>query len=864
MTLCGLCNHIPWLNTRERSRNPVIQHSVVEIGKEAKAPAPDTAANNPAPDRQPFKSVEGGDQTPHNASITQLVRNTEEPGLRSTHASTPEVTAAGLDDTLHASLGSELHNELRRGHRHSLGSWGEGLPCLADAIPAKTERGSAPKEQGETEIESENQVREVLSESTSRTESLSIADTCSLAPSKPQDRIEVGLTTREGQELPPNEVPLHPPTSEAVPVHPKGSDLDLPVEYEGNSATGQDGLVECSSEASTGAGSIRLADADELQGELIREPRPTFGWLVDLYKGRWVSPDGQTHDVAIKVLRPLAFGGDEGANEKRGASLLRQSKAWASVRHRNVLAFLGCRLGKEPCIVLPWCRNGNITMYLAQHPEMQRIDKIVLLHQASLGLRHLHTLFPTISHGNICPENILINDPGEAVISDFNLSKVVEEESTGISTSGAQWSKTSGYTAPELLMSDSELLAPLPVDIYSFGGTTLAVMSGLLPHHRIFGRGSRGRFFLAIMGGAVPVPSDHPNLPDTDPLWELMNMCWTFDPKERPSINEVVGMLGRQAKEDVQSIISFSPSPSVNIANAVDGETGLSDTELDVVTELPGELIHETDPPHEKTVHGGFADVVKGRWTRPDGQTITVAIKYLRTVAMQTSHGNQEAVARMNKRVDREVLIWRGLHSPYILELYGFRSGEQPCLISPWCNNGTLMDYLEAHPLLVVVDKLELLVQAGKGLQYLHEHSPPISHGDIKPSNILIDDSNCARLCDFGLSQFLEQLNPELQTSFVGQGSKGYQAPELIRDGVQDLPSDVYAFGCVVLEVMSGKPPFYKLKAGKAFLVISAGSSPEPSAHPKLPPSDPIWDILRKCWAAPLVRPTIREVVRMV
>ncbi|KAG9027501.1 hypothetical protein FS837_004251, partial [Tulasnella sp. UAMH 9824] len=435
-------------------------------------------------------------------------------------------------------------------------------------------------------------------------------------------------------------------------------------------------------------------------------------------------------------------------------------------------------------------------------------------------------------------------------------------QATGLTTSGDQWSKMSGYSSPELLTSDSTIVAPLPADIYAFGGVILAVLSGLSPHYNIM---TRGRLFVAVIGGAVPVPADHPGLLHTDPLWEFMNICWAFEPNDRPTVQQVANTLGRQRKENAPSTVSSKSIRSREVLEPVDEgpDVELPDSKLDLLAELPGELNHETDPLFENTLRGGFSDVVKGRWTRPDGETVTVAIKYLRTVAMQTSPTTQDKVARMNKRMDREVLVWRGLNSRYILELYGFRSGEQPCLVSPWCKNGTLHDYLTAHPTLVVLDKLELLVRTGKGLQYLHEHSPPISHGDIKPSNILIDDNNRPRLCDFGLSQFLEQANPELQTSFVGQGSKGYQAPEVVRDGLQDLPSDVYAFGCLVLEVMSGNPPFYKLKAPKAFLAISAGSIPEPSAHPKLPPSDPIWDILRKCWAAPSARPAAKAVVQM-
>ncbi|KAG8928124.1 hypothetical protein FRC01_006420 [Tulasnella sp. 417] len=539
--------------------------------------------------------------------------------------------------------------------------------------------------------------------------------------------------------------------------------------------------------AGAGETDVHTSLGYELQGELTRGKRHSVGSLVDVYRGVWIKPESGAVEVAIKVLRAFAPLGDEGPSDRRQA-----------------------------------------------------------LHQAALGLQHLHSRDPPVVHGNICPENVLINDFKAAVLSDFDLSRAIEEK-TGFTTTGAG-GQANRYLAPEAFTADWPSSATFPTDIYAFGGVILTAMSGRPPHHHILGV---GRYLLAVMQGAIPTPADHPGLPGSDSLWNLMSTCWANGPTDRPSIDKVVNFLGRETSEDAQGQPSSPVTlrvPLLTVDSAVDEAGSLNDvaeSDLQLVTELPGELAPEKDPSLEKTRQGGFADVVRGRWTRPDGVTVAVAIKYLRTVVMQKTRTPKERVLRVNKRVDREALVWRRLRSPYILEFYGFRSGDQPCLVSPWCNNGTLNEYLQAHPELTAVDKLNLLVQAGKGLQYLHHLLPPISHGDIKPSNILIDDSNCPRLCDFGLSRFLGEINPELQTSFLGQGTKGYQSPELVRDGVQDLPGDVYAFGCLILEVMSGHAPFYKLKPGKAILVTTAGSTPEPSAHPSLPATDPLWNIMR-------------------
>lgn len=94
------------------------------------------------------------------------------------------------------------------------------------------------------------------------------------------------------------------------------------------------------------------------------------------------------------------------------------------------------------------------------------------------------------------------------------------------------------------------------------------------------------------------------------------------------------------------------------------------------------------------------------------------------------------------------------------------------------------------------------LIQAARGLDYLHTRSPPIAHGDVKPGNVLIKDNDEAAFCDFGLARAMQTRRTLLTTSNQGQGSKGYQSAELIEgDGRPTPQSDVYAFGGLILAV---------------------------------------------------------------
>ncbi|XP_023004392.1 probable receptor-like protein kinase At1g80640 isoform X3 [Cucurbita maxima] len=100
--------------------------------------------------------------------------------------------------------------------------------------------------------------------------------------------------------------------------------------------------------------------------------------------------------------------------------------------------------------------------------------------------------------------------------------------------------------------------------------------------------------------------------------------------------------------------------------------------------------------------------------------------------------------------------------------------------------------------------RMKIAVDIARGLEYLHEHrSPPVVHRDLKSSNILLDSDFNAKLSDFGLTVNLGAQNKNIKLS----GTLGYVAPEYLLDGKLTDKSDVYAFGVVLLELLTGKKP---------------------------------------------------------
>ncbi|KAG8950319.1 hypothetical protein FRC04_007761 [Tulasnella sp. 424] len=180
--------------------------------------------------------------------------------------------------------------------------------------------------------------------------------------------------------------------------------------------------------------------------------------------------------------------------------------------------------------------------------------------------------------------------------------------------------------------------------------------------------------------------------------------------------------------------------------------------------------------------------------------------------------------------------------------------------------NGSLVSYLDNNPNLSRPKKIQLLEQITHGLAFLHSQSPPICHADIKPENVLINDLCEATLSDFGLSRVIQEI--DISTGFTtGDGPKGSQrfmAPELFEEDnpKPTLGTDIYAFGGLVLAVMSGSPPFAHIKApAKVMFRIISEEHPKPEEHPKLERNDPLWSLMALCWARePKMRPTISDV----
>jgi serine/threonine protein kinase len=179
-------------------------------------------------------------------------------------------------------------------------------------------------------------------------------------------------------------------------------------------------------------------------------------------------------------------------------------------------------------------------------------------------------------------------------------------------------------------------------------------------------------------------------------------------------------------------------------------------------------------------------------------------------IKMLHAHLVRDVVQR--KRFEQEAQALFLLEHRNIVKLRDFGSTEngKPYLIMDFLKGKPLSEILKEGGPLPVNRALGLFLQMCDALEHAHQKS--IIHRDIKPSNIVLveddDDEDCVRIVDFGIAKLAhDEINPGLTQTGDVFGSPLYMSPEQCLGHKLDSRSDMYALGCVMYEVLSGKPP---------------------------------------------------------
>jgi hypothetical protein len=197
----------------------------------------------------------------------------------------------------------------------------------------------------------------------------------------------------------------------------------------------------------------------------------------------------------------------------------------------------------------------------------------------------------------------------------------------------------------------------------------------------------------------------------------------------------------------------------------------------------------------KKLGEGGRGIVFKAEDTRLGR---TVAIKVIKGEGL-----DQESFARF----EQEAKATAGLSHPNIVAIYDIgQEGESHYLILEFVDGPNLSGLISSQPgaRCDAATTLRIGSQVCQALEYAHSHG--ILHRDIKPENIMITSAGLPKLMDFGLARALG--GPNLTQRGVIVGTPSYLPPEQALGKRSDTRSDLYSLGCVLYEMVTGKPPF--------------------------------------------------------
>ena len=204
---------------------------------------------------------------------------------------------------------------------------------------------------------------------------------------------------------------------------------------------------------------------------------------------------------------------------------------------------------------------------------------------------------------------------------------------------------------------------------------------------------------------------------------------------------------------------------------------------------------------HKKIGQGGFGSVyLCENWDTG----VPLAMKQVDT-SLQNERGKKKVEA-----LYREMLILRKLRHKHIVMYYGMlQEKDSFSILMEYAKGGTIHDLILRQGALQEKEVSRYSQQILKGLLYLHENK--IVHRDLKCANILLDNYNNCKLTDFGISKHTDDIR-SLSGCGTDCGTIYWMSPESIQREKYGKRSDIWSFGCTVLEMLNAKPPFSEFR----------------------------------------------------
>ncbi|KAG8959910.1 hypothetical protein FRC03_007316 [Tulasnella sp. 419] len=259
------------------------------------------------------------------------------------------------------------------------------------------------------------------------------------------------------------------------------------------------------------------------------------GSYVTVWRGKLLYPPrSPPYEVAIKVITVDAEDEDHDRLLRR---MFREIYPVYNLRpHPNIVPVKGYVLDQNSAwIVSPWQENGNARHYLRHNDAA---DKLKLISDVVTGLCYLHSQDPPIVHGDLQPDNVLIGDDHSAMLTDYGLSRIMEESTGTDFVTSTFIGGSLHFLAPELLSGE---IRTTQSDIWALGGLILQIASGKRPFHGM----KPPHIIASLYNKTTPIISPDGSFSYQEILLPIIRGCWSIDTTSRPTASEIAELLQR-------------------------------------------------------------------------------------------------------------------------------------------------------------------------------------------------------------------------------------------------------------------------------------------------------------------------------
>ncbi|CAM6106557.1 unnamed protein product [Calypogeia fissa] len=339
---------------------------------------------------------------------------------------------------------------------------------------------------------------------------------------------------------------------------------------------------------------------------------------------------------------------------------------------------------------------------------------------------------------------------------------------------------------------------------------------------------SKGSDHLAVGGGAG---NDHDNPPLCENKAGLQNKGLCF---KSLTSNGPVG--GQKDQKNVDGDRVASWSKYLDSSGSSHYETAERKHMVDMSQLFLG----------QKFACGTYSRLYRGQYNNRE-----VAVKMVRI-----PDDDLEVATKLERQFHQEVHLLSGVHHANIIQFIGaIKKPPVFCIITEYLAGGSLKGFLVKNQpnTLGTAMVLSLALDIARGMEYLH--SQGVLHLDLKSHNLVLADNNCVKVTDFGVAR----TQSECESMTLDSGTYRWMAPELISNKHFSVKADVYSFGIILWEIVTGLTPYEEMTTVQAaFAVVHKHLRPQiPDNCPR-----PLKELMEECWAEnPDKRPSFWQIV---